>query len=233
MAASKIQNQQQQHEIIQKLAQGFEENNKLTQTLIDEVAESESDFVSIKTELSFLKGNIQSLSEIIREGNGAASIITKIALIEQRLDVIDKWIESWTFKSEEKDKENVEFKSVVEVGLVTIKNHLEDIKKHLQEINARHAEEDKETKELAFEKKKTKINTAAEKHNSLWKILTAIVIAVVSAISGGSIMNNCGQSCNQPKQKDKVVLVQPAIPQTSVSVPYNSIAKELNKPNKE
>jgi hypothetical protein len=217
MAASKLPTPQQL-ELIQKLTDGFENNNKLTQTLLEEIVDSEADFASIRTELSTLKENIQSLSEIIQVGNGAASIITKIALIEQRLDVFDKWIQ----KQEKREEDNTEFKSVIDVGLVTIKTHLEEIKKHLQEINTRHAQEDAETKELAFEKKKTKINTAAEKHNSLWKILTAVSIALVSAVSGGSIINNCGQGCNTPKQKDKIVLVQPGQPaQPSVSTSTN------------
>jgi hypothetical protein len=212
MASSKLQTPVQ-HEVIQKLVQGFEDNNKLTQTLLEEIVDSESDFASIKTELSILRENVQSLSEIIREGNGAASIITKIALIEQRLSVIDKWIE----KQEEKEKENTEFKSVIDVGLVTIKTHLDEIKKYLEEINERHDQEDKENQELVFEKKKTKIATAAEKHNSIMKIVTALIIAVVGIISGGSVASMCGQNAaNSAKQKDKIVIVQPQ-PSASVS----------------
>jgi len=210
MASSKLPTPVQ-HNLLQKLTEGFENNNKLTQTLIEEIVESEADFASVKTELHILRDNVKSLSEIIREGSGAASIITKIALLEQRLSVIDKWVE----KQEEKEKENTEFKSVIDVGLVTIKTHLEEIKKHLEEIGERHDQEDKENQELVFEKKKTKISTTAERHNAIMKIVTAVAIAVVGLISGGSLASFCGQ--NSAKQKDKIVIVQPQV-SASVSI---------------
>lgn len=58
--------------------------------LLKEVREGEIDFAAIKTELKILCNDVKNLSSIIRDGNNGQSLLTRVALLEQQLENIEK-----------------------------------------------------------------------------------------------------------------------------------------------
>ena len=46
---------------------------------------------SLKDEFGGLKSNVDSLAKLVRDGNGQHSLVTKVALLETRLDRVSEW----------------------------------------------------------------------------------------------------------------------------------------------
>lgn len=171
--------------LFERLAEGLDSTSKLTHALLSEIRESESDFAVIKSELSTLRENVKSLSEIIKEGNGSTSILTKIALFEQRLLSIDKWID---------DHSNIHQNNKLEI--LQIKDHIKDInikmiqlEKEINSINEKEKEEAKNKKtsmerelELEHEGKKNAIAIKAERQSAIIKLLAAVILAILGGI---------------------------------------------------
>jgi proteic killer suppression protein len=79
--------------LLARLAEGLDSTAKMTQALLSDLRESEADFAAMKTELNILKENVKGLAELVRDG-GTSSILTKVALIEQSIDTIKKWMDN-------------------------------------------------------------------------------------------------------------------------------------------
>jgi hypothetical protein len=63
------------------------------QQLLDDIHNSKIDFAEIKTELRFLVDNVKELSKIIRDGDGAGSILTRLALLEKSVEEVKQYID--------------------------------------------------------------------------------------------------------------------------------------------
>jgi chromosome segregation ATPase len=184
--------------ILEKLADGLDSTASLTKALLSEIRDSEADFATIKTELSILRENVKGLSDIICDGKGSKSIITSVALIEQNIQNINKWLESHitihqTIKSDYDQ---------LQLDLNDIQNKLDNIEKLIDGILTRKTEEEKKVTlniereiELQHEDKKTKIAAKGERQATITKIIGVVLIAIISALSGW-IVNNI----NQPSQ---------------------------------
>lgn len=205
--------------ILEKLADGLDSTASLTKALLSEIRESEADFATIKTELSILRENVKCLSEIICDGKGSKSIITSVALIEQNIQTINKWLESHitihqTIKS---DYDQLQF------DLNDIQNKLDNIEKMIDSLQMHRIEDEKKIKlntereiELQHEDKKTRIVAKGERQATIAKIIGAILIAIIGALSGW-IVNNINQP-NQHQIKDPTPSHQQALPQVQPSV---------------
>lgn len=169
--------------MFEKLAEGLDSTSKLTTALLTEIRESEADFAAIKTELAILRENVKGLSFIIREGDGATSLITKIALIEQKLDTIDKWLDN-----------HVDVHQRAKTEIATLKGHVEDLtsrltalEKELQEVVQKLEREEEDERisivrqqELVFEEKKSSVKVQEERQKAVIKFLVALVLAVIA-----------------------------------------------------
>jgi phage terminase small subunit len=179
MAASKLPNEL----MFEKLAEGLDSTSKLTHALLTEIRESEADFAAIKTELAILRENVKGLSNIVREGNGATSLLTKIALIEQRIESVDKWMDNHVdshqrIKNEISDvKEDIE---AIEKSNTSIKQAVEQIQKKLEEDEREQRDSIHRAIEIDHIEKKSAKAIKEERQKAFIKIAAAIAIALVT-----------------------------------------------------
>lgn len=172
--------------LLARLAEGLDSTAKMTHALLSDLRESEADFAAMKTELNILKENVRGLSEVIRDG-GTSSIMTRVALIEQNIDNIKKWMDNHVDVHQRFRKEINEFKSSISdiekrlVGVELILKELEDEAK--SQVRAR---QDSINREMDFvhEKKKNDDKIRAERQSAIVKIVAAIVIGVFGLGSG-------------------------------------------------
>ena len=68
-------------------------SDQILQNLLKELKTSQADSAKIKSELNSLHENVKGLSKVIRDGNGDMSILTKLALLDQKITTIEKWAE--------------------------------------------------------------------------------------------------------------------------------------------
>jgi chromosome segregation ATPase len=201
MAGSKTANEL----MFEKLAEGLDSTSQLTHALLTEIRESEADFAAIKTELAILRENVKGLSSIVREGNGATSLLTKIALIEQKLDSIDKWVDN-----------HADSHRALKLEIGTIKEEIDDLQKSaesadkaLDRIWNKIEESEKEQRdsihrevELEHLHKKSAAKIKEERQRAAAKIIAAIVIAVITFLATwfakDMIAPNHGQHVEQP-----------------------------------
>ena len=80
-------------QIIEEFIKDLEATSEQVQKLLDTVRSSELDFAAIKTELRILCENVKDISYLLRDGDGGVSLITKIALLEQKVKELEKDIE--------------------------------------------------------------------------------------------------------------------------------------------
>jgi adenine deaminase len=76
--------------LIDQFIKDLEGTADQVQKLLDTVRASELDFAAIKTELRLLCINVKEISSILRDGDGGVSLITRIALLEQRVKELEK-----------------------------------------------------------------------------------------------------------------------------------------------
>jgi DNA repair exonuclease SbcCD ATPase subunit len=178
--------------LLARLAEGLDSTAKMTQALLSDLRESEADFASMKTELSFLKENVKGLSELVRDG-GTSSILTRVALIEQNIDNIKKWMDNHVDVHQRVKKEFTNIKaqiSELEKRLSSIEGLVNEIEKDNEEQErVSRINMDREI-ELAHERKKTDEKVRAERQEAIVKIVAAIVIGAVGLI-GGYLANSC------------------------------------------
>lgn len=169
--------------MLQKLSDSLDSTSKLTQLLLGEIRESEGEFAVVKTELGILRDNFKELSAIIREGNGAASIITRVALIEQKLEVINKWMDSHAdLHMRNKDDYNKVLREIEELD-----DRVSDTEKYVKELqDKKKREEDDERasihkqKEIEHHTKITSEKTKAASAEATQKIIVAVITAILT-----------------------------------------------------
>ena len=167
--------------MFQKLSESLESTSKLTQLLLSEIRESEGEFAVVKTELSILRDNFKELSSIIREGNGAVSVITRIALIEQKLETINKWIDSHADFHLRTKEEYAKLVRVVE----SLEDRVSDLEKHVDKVEDEKKKADEE--ERASIHKQKELDHMAKLNSEKSKALSAetyqkIGVAVATAL---------------------------------------------------
>jgi chromosome segregation ATPase len=217
MATSKTTNDL----FLERLAEGLDSTSKLTHALLSEIRDSEADFASIKTELSILRENVKGLSEIVREGNGATSILTRIALIEARIQNIEKWMETHIDLHQEENadvsKAQEQLKDL-DKKIAALTSVVNELKSHADDIEKKRRESIDRELELQHEDKKSKIGVAAERQQTIIKVLGALLLAVLGA-AGGYLANSCHGTAGAAQPRSVIVapsaapiLAQPAEP---------------------
>lgn len=169
--------------MFEKLAEGLDSTSKLTTALLTEIRESEADFAAIKTELAILRENVKGLSSIIREGDGATSLITKIALIEQKLDTIDKWLDNHVDVHQRAKAEVTTLKGHVEelnVRLTALEKEFREIVDKLEREEAEERVSIVRAQELEFEQNKSSVKVREERQKAIIKFLVALILAGLS-----------------------------------------------------
>lgn len=208
--------------LIGRLAEGLDAISKMTQVLLADLRESEADFAAMKTELSILKENVKSLSEVIRDG-GTSSILTRVALIEQNIENIKQWIDNHVDVHIRMKKDFSEVRN----QLSELENRLTSVEKTLRQIESDTKEQERARRvsidrELDFvhEKKKNDDKVRSEWHSTFVKIVGAITIGILGLI-GGYLANSCTEAAGQPDPS----AVAPAITQSPVQASSASAEK--------
>lgn len=170
-----------------KLAEGLDNTSKLTKALLFEIKEGEADFATMKTELGTLKENVSYLKKIIVEGNGS-SLLTKIALIDQKIETLSKDLESAeennqglekTLDTLTSDFEDLErrFRNLEQKVTVYV-NKLDEKEKHEQdEMRVSIAR----SRELEEAEKKNRAEIKKERTLTFLKIAGVVVAALCAA----------------------------------------------------
>src|SRR5271157_4930655 len=178
--------------LLARLAEGLDSTAKMTQALLSDLRDSEADFAAMKTELNILKENVKGLSEVIRDG-GTSSILTRVALIEQSLDNIRKWMDNHVDVHQRMKKDFTEFRNLIS----EIERRLSSAEDTISEIEQEKKEHEKEIKtkneremDLVHEQKKNDDKLRSERRSEVTKLIVAVVIVVVSAITG-YLANSC------------------------------------------
>jgi chromosome segregation ATPase len=173
--------------LLERLAEGLDSTSRMTQSLINELKESESDFAAVKTELGILRDNVKSLNNIVREGNGTASILTKIALIERQLQEIEKWTSehSGTHQKTKNDISHLREKLIeVDRKIDYLTKDVESIFYKIDEEERKRRESVNREEELAHTAKKSKIELLKEREQAVIKFGLAFLLTILALVSG-------------------------------------------------
>lgn len=81
--------------LIDVIIKDLESTSSRVNELIKEIQEADVNFVEVKTELRILIENFKELSAVIRDGDGKFSLLTRVALVEQGLKDLEKWIDDY------------------------------------------------------------------------------------------------------------------------------------------
>lgn len=76
--------------IIEELINDLVEINNQIEKLLDTVRASEIDLATFKTELRILCETVKDISSILKDGDGGVSLMTRVALLEQKLKDFEK-----------------------------------------------------------------------------------------------------------------------------------------------
>ena len=172
--------------MLQKLAEGIDSTSRLTTALLDEIRDSEADFSAVKTELSILRENVKGLSSIVQEGNGATSLITQMALIQQKIENIDKWVEG-----------HVQKHRAIKVSYESVEDQIREIDQRLAQVETFITEQINEKKlrekelresihkeqEIQHIKTVSIENTKAERFRFKVALIATIIVGTVAAIA--------------------------------------------------
>ncbi len=104
--------------LLDQFIRDLESTSEVLEKLLDQIQESEVDLAAHKTELRILCEEVKRLSTIVR-GEGGISLVTRMALIEQRMIELEK---DW---QEKKNEDKEDRKSLVEVKLADKKGKWE------------------------------------------------------------------------------------------------------------
>jgi len=173
--------------IFERLAEGLDSTSKLTHALLTEIRESEADFAAIKTEMAILKENVKSLSVIVREGNGAASLLTQIALLEQQVESIDKWMETHVAVHQRIKDDFSDVKDrMTELAsrLTALEKEVQDLVNYIEEGRKSEIEDMRidlqQKKDLEHQKEKSAEKVKEERQAAIIKFLVAMIIALIT-----------------------------------------------------
>jgi len=105
----------------ERLVEEFSEDLALIlQTFIEETQDAKIVIARIETEIKRLKEDIGGLNKVIRDGNGQPPIITRIAVLEEKLNEIKTHIESIEAETTEARRMRWEFLLAAIPGLLAL-----------------------------------------------------------------------------------------------------------------
>lgn len=104
-------------QLIEKFIKDLDATSDQIQKLLDTVRLSELDFAAIKTELRILCENVKDLSRILRGGDGSVSIVTQVALLEQRIKELEEDVKDLEDSGQEDNGTRVSQKSITDIVL--------------------------------------------------------------------------------------------------------------------
>lgn len=162
--------------MLEQLAEGLESNTKLAQGLLRELKESERDFAAVRTELNILSDNVKSLSRLVRDGNGEMSLLTRIAVIDQKVQDIQKWVDNHpkehTLLIAKIDDLNSRF-TRLETMVVRLSDTADQEQRAKMDSITRDAE-------FSHYSKITEKDTKANKQKALITVVVALILGVIS-----------------------------------------------------
>jgi len=71
------------NKIPEELLRSLEATTVLMSTLLDDIKEHSTSLTLVKAKLESLSSSVETLSHVVREGNGKGSMITRLALVEK------------------------------------------------------------------------------------------------------------------------------------------------------
>ena len=105
----------------ERLVEEFSEDLALIlQTFIDETQDAKIVIARIENEIKRLKEDISGLNKIIRDGNGQPPLITRIAVLEEKISELKSHIESIEAESTEAKRMRWEFLLAAIPGLLAL-----------------------------------------------------------------------------------------------------------------
>jgi hypothetical protein len=120
-----------QNELSQELVKSLESTVSLMNELLGDIKDNATSLATLKVKLESLSSSVETLSHIVRDGNGKGSMVTRMALVEQSISHIESAFD--------------EFK--LEVDSV-----IKDVRREIAE--ERQDEKYEETKEKEFKREK-------------------------------------------------------------------------------
>lgn len=208
--------------LLARLAEGLDSTAKMTQALLSDLRESEADFAAMKTELNFLHENVRGLSDLIRDG-GTSSLLTRVALIEQNIDNIKKWMDNHVDVHQRSKREINDIKKKIS----EIEYRLSAIETTLREIDEEHEEQNRVSRvaiereqDFAHEKKKIDEKVKAEKHSAFIKVIAAICIGIIG-LMGGYLAKACTEAAGKANPDAGIQTIITPVPLSSVAPPQN------------
>lgn len=192
MVGSKTSNTGLSDILLARLTEGLDSTAQMTQALLQDLRESEADFAAVKTELNLLKENVKGLSEVLRDG-GASAIVTRVALIEQNIDTIKKWMDNHVDVHQRAKKDFSDILSQI----FDIEKRLSSVEKIILEMQLKDEEQEKQKRDsitreidINHEKRKADEKVRAERQSTIVKIVGAVVIGIIGLL-GGYVMKSC------------------------------------------
>lgn len=206
--------------MLKHLMEGMVNTGAMTDLLLKTVQDTTINLATLKTELSILRDNVKSISSIVQEGNGNVSILTKIALVEQKLDSIDKYIkdhETVHVLNNQDIKEIREKVFELEDKFISLEYMVNDISVRLakqeQIEEDRYSEERRQMMDSINKeedtKKKSEKEIEKEWQQFYLKVVSTIVLGIITALGGWLATHFLGQSSDDVPEKEVPQLVAP------------------------
>lgn len=105
----------------EKLVEEFSEDLAIIlETFIEETQDAKVVIARIETEMGRLKDDITSLNKTIRDGNGQPPLITRIAVVEEKIAEIKSKIEQMEMETAEERKMRWEFLIAAVPGILAL-----------------------------------------------------------------------------------------------------------------
>lgn len=95
----------QEKALTAELAKSLESATTLMQDLLGDIRSNATSLAEFKIKLESLREMVDTLSKIVRDGNGKGSMITRLALVERSIEELDKYTEEIGDKVEKLEDE--------------------------------------------------------------------------------------------------------------------------------
>ena len=196
--------QSNNNEVLHRLTSSLE-------VLLGQIKESQAEFATIKAELAVLHDNVKLLSRIVMDGDGNVSVITRVALLEQKIDDVIKWQEyheNWEKETQKRLSRFIsDFKEEVEEIQRQVLKMESRVDRHEQQLvrdeRAEQAAIDKEL-ELAHAEKINSLEVKAERQKLVLKI-AGVVVGIVLTFLAGYLTNQQQHNSTQEQTQQQHV----------------------------
>ena len=145
-------NQNPHDYLMRQIANGLSTTTELIQSLSSEIRGTSVELATIKADLINVTEDVRSLNKILKEGNGTAPVLTRVALLETLTKRLEKAVTD------------------VDASLSSIKESLATLTQKVTEIA--------DSKKLALEDKKSRRNVMIAIITSIVALASAILAAI-------------------------------------------------------